>query len=161
VAVLDERKRPSGKLVEHIPLRGQVSPQVEEFPLDLEEVLERFAVRMAGHFVLQLIDLVVHIIGGVDVDVGQQIDQHVEGVVAAPFGQGRHVTIAIQCSVDKLPADIRTPAYVLDVAALKRNLATVTRIRREAGCKVLLATKAWAMPAAFPLMRDVLDGLKA
>jgi carboxynorspermidine decarboxylase len=63
--------------------------------------------------------------------------------------------------LDKLPADIRTPAYVLDVAALKRNLATVSRIRREAGCKVLLATKAWAMPAAFPLMRDVLDGSTA
>ncbi|MEZ5815775.1 MAG: carboxynorspermidine decarboxylase [Hyphomicrobiaceae bacterium] len=63
--------------------------------------------------------------------------------------------------VPKLPADIRTPAYVLDVAALKRNLTTVRRIRQEAGCKVLLATKAWAMPAAFPLMRDCLDGTTA
>jgi carboxynorspermidine decarboxylase len=61
----------------------------------------------------------------------------------------------------KLPASMRTPAYVLDVAALKRNLATVARIRREAGCKVLLATKAWAMPAAFPLVREVLDGSTA
>jgi carboxynorspermidine decarboxylase len=60
-----------------------------------------------------------------------------------------------------LPSDIATPAYVLDVAALKRNLATVERIRREAGCKVLLATKAWAMPAAFPLMRGSLDGTTA
>jgi carboxynorspermidine decarboxylase len=60
-----------------------------------------------------------------------------------------------------LPADIRTPAYVLDVAALKRNLATIARIKREAGCKVLLATKAWAMPAAFPMMRDTLDGTTA
>jgi carboxynorspermidine decarboxylase len=60
-----------------------------------------------------------------------------------------------------LPANIATPAYVLDVAALKRNLATVRRIRQEAGCKVLLATKAWAMPAAFPLMRDSLDGTTA
>ncbi|MFN3623392.1 MAG: carboxynorspermidine decarboxylase [Hyphomicrobium sp.] len=60
-----------------------------------------------------------------------------------------------------LPADIKTPAYVLDVAALKRNLATVERIRREAGCKILLATKAWAMPAAFPLMQDPLDGTTA
>lgn len=60
-----------------------------------------------------------------------------------------------------LPATIRTPAYVLDVAALKRNLATAARIRREAGCKILLATKAWAMPAAFPLIRDVLDGTTA
>jgi carboxynorspermidine decarboxylase len=60
-----------------------------------------------------------------------------------------------------LPPDMRTPAYVLDVAALKRNLATIARIKREAGCKVLLATKAWAMPAAFPLMRDTLDGTTA
>ncbi len=60
-----------------------------------------------------------------------------------------------------LPADLRTPAYVLDVAALKRNLETIARIKREAGCKVLLATKAWAMPAAFPLMRDTLDGTTA
>ncbi len=60
-----------------------------------------------------------------------------------------------------LPADIRTPAYVLDVAALKRNLATAARIKREAGCKILLATKAWALPEAFALMRDTLDGTTA
>lgn len=64
-------------------------------------------------------------------------------------------------TLPKLPADIRTPAYVLDVALLKRNLATAARIKREAGCKILLATKAWAMPAAFPLMRDELDGTTA
>ena len=33
----------------------------------------------------------------------------------------------------KFPAEMATPAYVLDVAALKRNLETVARIRREAG----------------------------
>jgi carboxyaminopropylagmatine decarboxylase len=60
-----------------------------------------------------------------------------------------------------IPADIRTPAYVLDMAALKRNLAKAARIKRESGAKILLATKAWAMPAAFPLMRDVLDGTTA
>ena len=60
-----------------------------------------------------------------------------------------------------IPSDIRTPAYVLDMGALKRNLATAARIKREAGAKVLLATKAWAMPAAFPAMRGVLDGTTA
>lgn len=60
-----------------------------------------------------------------------------------------------------LPADIATPAYVLDVSALKRNLATAARLKHEAGCKILLATKAWAMPKAFPLMRDTLDGTTA
>jgi len=63
--------------------------------------------------------------------------------------------------IANIPDDIRTPAYVLDVAALKRNLATAARIKREAGVKILLATKAWAMPAAFPLMTDVLDGTTA
>jgi carboxynorspermidine decarboxylase len=61
----------------------------------------------------------------------------------------------------KLPPDIRTPAYVLDETRLKANLATAAHIKREAGCKILLATKAWAMPAAFPLMRDTLDGTTA
>ena len=61
----------------------------------------------------------------------------------------------------KLPKDIATPAYVLDATLLKRNLATAARIKRETGCKVLLATKAFSMPAAFPLMRDTLDGTTA
>jgi carboxynorspermidine decarboxylase len=61
----------------------------------------------------------------------------------------------------RLPAEMSTPAYVLDVAALKRNLAVAARIKREAGVKILLATKSWAMPAAFSIMRDVLDGTTA
>ena len=60
-----------------------------------------------------------------------------------------------------LPPSLGTPAYVLDVAALRRNVATAARVKREAGAKVLLATKAWALPAAFPLLRDVLDGTTA
>ena len=60
-----------------------------------------------------------------------------------------------------LPADLHTPAYVLDVASLKRNLETAARLKAETGIKMLLATKAWAMPAAFPLMRDTLDGTTA
>ena len=60
-----------------------------------------------------------------------------------------------------LPADLQTPAYVLDAKALVRNMAVADRVRREAGCKVLLATKAFAFPAAFPMMRDHLDGTTA
>ena len=56
---------------------------------------------------------------------------------------------------------IPTPAYVADVARLKKNLETAARIKRETGCKILLATKAFAMPAVFPLMREVLDGTTA
>ena len=60
-----------------------------------------------------------------------------------------------------IPADIRTPAYVLDVSRLKKNLATARRVKAESGCRILLATKAFAMPSAFPLMREVLDGTTA
>jgi carboxynorspermidine decarboxylase len=61
----------------------------------------------------------------------------------------------------KLPADLRTPAYVLDEAALARNLETAARIKRATGCTLLLATKAFALPAAFPMMAAVLDGSTA
>ena len=61
----------------------------------------------------------------------------------------------------KLPPYIATPAYVLDEALLKKNLATAARIKKETGCKILLATKAFALPAAFPLMRETLDGTTA
>src|SRR5262245_20540405 len=61
----------------------------------------------------------------------------------------------------QFPPDIRTPAYVIDAARLERNLATAARIKREAGAKMLLATKAFALPAVFPMMREVLDGTTA
>ena len=54
-----------------------------------------------------------------------------------------------------------TPTFVLDVARLRANLETAKRVREEAGCKILLATKAFAMPAIFPMMRDYLDGTTA
>jgi carboxynorspermidine decarboxylase len=61
----------------------------------------------------------------------------------------------------KLPSGIVTPAYVLDMARLEANLAVAARVKRDAGCKMLLATKAWAMPSAFGALRDVLDGTTA
>lgn len=62
---------------------------------------------------------------------------------------------------DPLLEDIQTPAFVLDMARLRRNLETAKRVREQAECKILLATKAFALPAAFPLMRDYLDGTTA
>ena len=59
--------------------------------------------------------------------------------------------------VDVLP----TPCFVLDAARLRANLEIAARLRREAGCKVLLATKAFALPAVFPMMREYLDGTTA
>lgn len=60
-----------------------------------------------------------------------------------------------------IPAGVDTPAYVIDLARLRRNLETADRLRTQAPCKVLLATKAFALPAAFPMMRPYLDGTTA
>ena len=57
--------------------------------------------------------------------------------------------------------EITTPAYVVDMAVLKQNMATAAHIRTEAGCRILLATKSFALPEVFPLMRESLDGTTA
>ena len=56
------------------------------------------------------------------------------------------------------PARVETPAYVIDLALLKRNLELLARVQREAGCKVLLALKGFSMYATFPLVRQYLSG---
>lgn len=59
------------------------------------------------------------------------------------------------------PNTLPTPCFLLDAARLRANMETTARIRAETGCKILLATKAFALPAAFALMRDALDGTTA
>jgi carboxynorspermidine decarboxylase len=61
----------------------------------------------------------------------------------------------------KFPDGVRTPAYVLDARRLDANLERARKIKSAAGCRILLATKAFALPAAFPAMRTVLDGTTA
>ncbi len=51
-----------------------------------------------------------------------------------------------------------SPCYVLDEAALLRNLEVLDRVQREAGVKILLALKGVAMIGAFPPIRQVLPG---
>ncbi len=60
-----------------------------------------------------------------------------------------------------MPHQVPTPAFVLDLNRLRKNLETAKRVRDEADCKILLATKAFALPAAFPYMRAYLDGTTA
>jgi len=56
---------------------------------------------------------------------------------------------------------ITTPAYVVDMALLKRNLARAAYIREACPCRIVLALKSFALPAVFPLMRHALDGTTA
>lgn len=56
---------------------------------------------------------------------------------------------------------LETPAFVCDLGALERNLALLGRVQREAGCKVLLALKGFALWSVFDHVRAHLAGTTA
>lgn len=47
----------------------------------------------------------------------------------------------------------KTPAFVLDTQALKRNAAILSEVAEAAGIRMLLALKAFSSPAAFPYLK--------
>ncbi len=51
-----------------------------------------------------------------------------------------------------------TPCFIVDLAALRRNLEILNNVRRRAGVKILLAQKAFSMFAVYPVISAVLDG---
>ena len=53
---------------------------------------------------------------------------------------------------------IQTPYYLIDSAALLRNMEKVARLRALSGAKALLALKCFATWPAFDMMRDHMDG---
>lgn len=55
-------------------------------------------------------------------------------------------------------ASIDTPAYVVDLGLLKKNLEKLALVQREAGVKVLLALKGFSMFSTFGLVREYLSG---
>lgn len=55
--------------------------------------------------------------------------------------------------------NIQTPAYVTDLAAIRRNMEVVRRLKEATGVKVLLALKAFSQYSAFNPMKEVLDGV--
>lgn len=56
---------------------------------------------------------------------------------------------------------IKTPAYVVDEEKIIRNLEILKRTKEEAGCKILLAQKAFSMFSLYPLIEKYLDGTTA
>lgn len=54
-----------------------------------------------------------------------------------------------------------SPCYILDEARLRRNLALIDRVQREAGVEIILAFKGFAMWKAFPIVREYLPGATA
>ena len=59
--------------------------------------------------------------------------------------------------MDQLP----TPCYVIDEKKLKENLQILKEIQEEAGCKILLAQKAFSCFYEYPLIGRYLDGTTA
>ena len=72
-----------------------------------------------------------------------------------------HVTLKHLKDVVNQTADIQTPSYVIDEAVLESNLQILKKIKKETGCKILLALKAFSLRATFPLMGEYLDGVCA
>jgi carboxynorspermidine decarboxylase len=56
---------------------------------------------------------------------------------------------------------IPSPCFVLDEAALRRNLAVIDRVRAESGAEVIVALKACAMWSIFPELASHSDGATA
>jgi carboxynorspermidine decarboxylase len=54
-----------------------------------------------------------------------------------------------------------TPCYVVDEERLTQNLRTLKAVADEAGCKILLAQKAFSMFAVYPLIGQYLSGTAA
>jgi carboxynorspermidine decarboxylase len=66
--------------------------------------------------------------------------------------------------MDTLYRDLQTvptPCYVVDEARLRGNLQTLQSVAQQAGCKILLAQKAFSMFAVYPLIRQYLAGTAA
>ena len=56
---------------------------------------------------------------------------------------------------------LRTPCYVLDEQKLEDNLKLLRAVADAAGCRILLAQKAFSMFSVYPLVRQYLDGTAA
>ena len=58
-------------------------------------------------------------------------------------------------------AGLPSPCYVLDEALLQHNLEILQEVKARAGCKILLAQKAFSMWSVYPKLAEVLDGTTA
>lgn len=65
----------------------------------------------------------------------------------------------LACRFD--PQQVQTPAFVVDEGLLQDNLRILAEIKKQSGCRILLALKAFAMFRVFPLLRQTLDGVCA
>lgn len=56
---------------------------------------------------------------------------------------------------------VETPCYLISEEVVGRNCAVLDSVQQRTGAKILLALKAFALPALFPLLRQTLHGVCA
>ena len=56
---------------------------------------------------------------------------------------------------------MKTPAFVIDEALIRRNCEILSSVKERTGCSFLLALKGFALWPLFPLIREYLDGVCA
>ena len=57
--------------------------------------------------------------------------------------------------------ELRTPCFVIEEAKLRRNGRILAELRRETGCRILLAQKCFSNWELYPLLAEYLDGSEA
>ena len=71
----------------------------------------------------------------------------------------------IDTSCPECPADlinqVETPCYLISEDRIRQNCAILNTVQQRTGAKILLALKAFALPALFPLIRETLHGVCA
>lgn len=70
-------------------------------------------------------------------------------------------TDALKDFPKKATDSVRTPCYMISEGVIRRNLGILDSVQRRTGVKILLALKAYALPATFPLIRKYLHGVCA
>lgn len=57
--------------------------------------------------------------------------------------------------------EVKTPCYIIDEAAMRKNLEILQRVQERTGCKILLAQKAFSNFCEYPLIGKYLAGTTA
>ncbi len=63
--------------------------------------------------------------------------------------------------MNKVLFEIKTPSYVVDEAKIENNLKILKDVADKAGCKILLAQKAFSMFRLYPMIGEYLSGATA
>ncbi len=68
------------------------------------------------------------------------------------------MTVASETFLNFDPSRVPSPCFVVDEVAIEKNLKQLAYVQEKSGAKILLALKAFSMPAIAPLIKKYLSG---